>query len=97
MQSCHVRSLFDFSEKIPLEGVSLRTLIFVADTYRLQASSQTVSIHPSSVLHSKKPRCIVFDELLRTTRSYARNVTVAEPSWLPEAAPMYFHGKVGGL
>ena len=50
-----------------------------------------MSIHPSSVLHGRKPRCIVFDELLRTTRSYARNVTVVEPSWLPEAAPVYFH------
>lgn len=85
------------SGRIPTQGVSLILLTCVADTYRLQASSQTVSIHPSSVLHAKKPRCIVFDELLRTTRSYARNVTVVEPSWLPEAAPMYFHGKVGGL
>lgn len=56
-----------------------------------------MSIHPSSVLHGRKPRCIVFDELLRTTRSYARNVTAVEPSWLPEAAPMYFHGKTGSL
>ena len=71
--------------------------VCAADTYRLQASSQTVSIHPSSVLHGRKPRCIVFDELLRTTRSYARNVTAVEPSWLPEAAPMYFHGKTGSI
>lgn len=72
-------------------------MAFSADTYRLQASSQTVSIHPSSVLHGRKPRCIIFEELLRTTRSYARNVTVVEPSWLPEAAPMYFCGKTGSV
>ncbi|CAL5223385.1 g5893 [Coccomyxa viridis] len=81
-----------------LSGLFINAAILLPDnTYRLQASSQTVSIHPSSVLHGRKPRCIVFDELLRTTRRYARNVTAVEPSWLPEAAPMYFHGKTGNV
>lgn len=52
-----------------------------------------MSIHPSSVLSGRKPRCIVFDELLRTTRNYARNVTVVEPAWLPETAPIFFQNK----
>ena len=67
--------------------------MFMQTTYRLQASSQKVMIHPSSVLHGRKPPCIIFEELLRTTRSYARNVTVIEASWLPETAPMYFCSK----
>ena len=47
------------------------------------------------------PRCIVFDELLRTTRTYARTVSVVDPAWLPELAPAFFarhrgRGGVGG-
>ena len=36
------------------------------------------------------PACIVFDELLRTARDYARGVTTIEASWLPEIAPAFF-------
>ena len=36
------------------------------------------------------PACIVFDELLRTARDYARGVTVVDASWLPEIAPAFF-------
>ena len=36
------------------------------------ASGQAVALHPSSTLCGKRPPCIVFDELLRTTRDYAR-------------------------
>ena len=59
----------------------------------MMASGQIVAIHPSSVLCGRKPRCIVFDELLRTTRNYARNVSVFEPAWLPEVAPSFFQDK----
>lgn len=54
------------------------------------SSGQAVAIHPSSVLHGRKPECIVFNELVRTTRQYARDAVVVEPSWLPELAPAYF-------
>lgn len=54
------------------------------------ATGQVVTIHPSSVLSSKKPPCIVFDELVLTTRQYARTVTAIDAQWLPELAPHYF-------
>ena len=54
------------------------------------ASGQTVHIHPSSVLCGKKAKCIVFSELIHTTRNYAHQVTAIEPSWLPELAPSVF-------
>ena len=53
-------------------------------------SGQTVHIHPSSVLCSKNPRCIVFGELIRTSRVYARQVSAIDPAWLPELAPSVF-------
>ncbi len=47
-------------------------------------------IHPSSVLCGKPTPCIVFGELIHTTRSYARQVSAIEPAWLPEVAPSVF-------
>ena len=51
-------------------------------------SGQLVHLHPSSVLVGKKPDYVVFDELVRTTRTYARGVAVIEGSWLPELAQL---------
>ncbi|CAL8470833.1 g10375 [Coccomyxa elongata] len=77
-----------------LSGLFMHAAILLPDnTYKVIASGQIVSIHPSSVLSGHKPRCIVFDELLRTTRNYVRNVTVVEPAWLPEIAPIFFQNK----
>ncbi|CAK9228491.1 unnamed protein product [Sphagnum troendelagicum] len=59
-------------------------------TYRALSSRQTVSIHPSSVLHGKKPECVVFNELVRTNRSYIRSITQIDSLWLPELAPQYY-------
>jgi len=59
-------------------------------TYRALSSGQTVSIHPSSVLHGKKPECVVFNELVRTNRSYIRSITQIDSLWLPELAPQYY-------
>ena len=63
-------------------------------------SGQLVHLHPSSVLVGKKPDYVVFDELVRTTRTYARGVAVIEGSWLPELAPAFFaksRGSAGGV
>lgn len=68
-----------------------RTLSFTPPgSYKVIASGQAVTIHPSSVLSGKKPECIVFNEMVRTTRQYARDATVIEALWLPELAPAYF-------
>lgn len=65
-------------------------LAVLAGTYKLLASGQLVAIHPSSVLAGRKVPCIVFDELVQTTRRYARTVTAIDPRWLPELAPHLF-------
>ena len=57
---------------------------------RALSSAQSVSIHPSSVLFGTKPECVVFNELVRTNRSYIRNLTQIDSLWLPELAPLYF-------
>ena len=56
------------------------------------ASGQVVALHPSSVLYGRRPACIVYDELLRTTRDYARQA--CSPSSCEGHARMCFftHG-----
>ena len=66
------------------------TPVAAAGTYKVIATGQAVSIHPSSVLHGRKPQCIVFSELVRTARQYARDATLIDPAWLPELAPAFF-------
>lgn len=64
-------------------------------SYQVIATGQQVHIHPSSVLSGKKVPCLVFNELVRTTRQYAREVTKIEMGWLPELAPTFFASKAG--
>ncbi|XP_038972259.1 pre-mRNA-splicing factor ATP-dependent RNA helicase DEAH10 isoform X2 [Phoenix dactylifera] len=59
-------------------------------SYRAMWSSQTVQIHPSSVLFRTKSECIIFNELVRTNQNYVRNSTRVDPLWLPELAPQYY-------
>ena len=35
-------------------------------------------------------RCVLFNELLFTSRLYMRDLTQIEADWLPELAPQYF-------
>ena len=56
-----------------------------------------VHIHPSSVLfnvqgmHGRElPECVVYAELLITSKHYMRTVTKIESSWLTELLPQFF-------
>ncbi|KAK3696103.1 hypothetical protein RRG08_061878 [Elysia crispata] len=52
-----------------------------------------VSIHPSSCLFQHKPACVVYTELVKTSKTYMRTLSVVDPDWLMEAAPAYFRRK----
>ncbi|GAX81467.1 hypothetical protein CEUSTIGMA_g8896.t1 [Chlamydomonas eustigma] len=59
--------------------------------YKVITSGQQVWLHPSSTLRGRaKPSCIVFSELVQTTKQYAREVTAIEKSWLPDLVPGIF-------
>jgi hypothetical protein len=51
-----------------------------------------VDLHPGSTLFGKRkpPRCVVFAELVITTRPYMRTCTAVDPHWLVEFAPSHF-------
>ncbi|GLI64295.1 hypothetical protein VaNZ11_007516 [Volvox africanus] len=59
-------------------------------SYRVLATGRQVFLHPSSVLLDRKPDCLVFNELMHTTRTYARDAVAIEARWLPELAPAAF-------
>lgn len=59
-------------------------------TYRALASGQVVQIHPFSVLRGTKHDCVIFNELVRTSQNYMRNVTRIDPLWLAELAPHFY-------
>ena len=55
--------------------------------YLAVASRETVAVHPSSALFSRRVQCVLFHELLYTTRLYMRDLTQIDAEWLAELAP----------
>ncbi|KDE06313.1 hypothetical protein MVLG_03352 [Microbotryum lychnidis-dioicae p1A1 Lamole] len=64
-------------------------------SYRHTISRQPIMIHPGSTLHNKKVPAIVYDELVLTTKTYARGVSAILPMWLRTKAPTVFNAKEG--
>ncbi|KAI8328088.1 P-loop containing nucleoside triphosphate hydrolase protein [Choanephora cucurbitarum] len=60
------------------------------DSYRTVKQNQTVHIHPSSGMLEKKPRWVVYFELVLTSKEYMRQVMEIQPNWLIEVAPHYY-------
>ncbi|KAM0858309.1 hypothetical protein ACQ4PT_047911 [Festuca glaucescens] len=59
-------------------------------SFRVLGTGQSVQMHPSSVLFRTKPDCVIFNELVRTTQNYVKNLTRIDPLWLAELAPQYY-------
>ena len=57
--------------------------------------TESVDIHPSSGLFQRRraPRCIVYTELVVTTKPYMRCCTAVQPEWLVELLPAVFSFK----
>jgi pre-mRNA-splicing factor ATP-dependent RNA helicase DHX38/PRP16 len=62
-------------------------------------SGAPAHLHPSSALYGLgyAPDCVVYHELVATSKEYMRCATAVEPEWLAELGPMFFSVKqVGG-
>ncbi|BFZ58398.1 hypothetical protein PYCC9005_005460 [Savitreella phatthalungensis] len=59
-------------------------------SYKNLKTSQQVFIHPSSVLHTLKPKYVLYHELVLTTKEYMRSCLDTRPEWLLTAAPHFF-------
>lgn len=53
-------------------------------SYRTTASGQLISVHPSSMIFSKKTDAIMYTDYVYTTKGYARNVSTIDLTWLQE-------------
>lgn len=62
------------------------------NTYLTLLSRQEAKLHPSSVLFRKRPlpQCVVYAELVTTSKNYLRTVTEVDPAWLVELCPQHF-------
>jgi len=47
-------------------------------------------IHPQSVLFMKKPEIVVFTEMVHTSKTYIRGLSLVDSAWLQEIQPEYF-------
>ena len=61
--------------------------------YRTIKGNNTVLIHPNSTLFDEMPRCVLYHELVLTTKEYMRQVIEINPLWLLEVAPHYYKPK----
>jgi pre-mRNA-splicing factor ATP-dependent RNA helicase DHX16 len=69
------------------------TLNRSGDSYRTLHSKQTVFIHPSSVLYKTKPKWLIYNELVLTSKEFMRNCMPIYPRWLREVAPHFYSTK----
>lgn len=87
------------SETAPLlrsmvAGYFLNTARKQADSsYKSVSTGQRLVIHPSSVLFQQPPEMIIFNELVKTNRLYARDVSSILPEWLAEMSPNVYSVK----
>ena len=51
---------------------------------------QLVTIHPSSSLRNLYPPYVLYSEIVQTSKTYLRNVSVVDADWLRDIAPDYF-------
>jgi HrpA-like RNA helicase len=60
--------------------------------YRTKLGNQVVSIHPTSSMFGRQPApsCVVYTELITTTKTYIRGVTQIREEWLQEVAPAFY-------
>jgi ATP-dependent RNA helicase DHX8/PRP22 len=60
--------------------------------YKTKLGNEEVSIHPSSTLFGRhpSPSCVVFTEMVTTTKTYVRGVTQIREEWLHDVAPNFY-------
>jgi len=57
-------------------------------TYRSAREGAILNVHPSSVMFTRQPSTgwVIFHEVVETTKSFMRDLTVVEEEWLVELA-----------
>lgn len=61
--------------------------------YQTAFGQSTFFIHPSSSLFQRRPRWVIYDRVVFTSKAYMRELTEIDPAWLVEFAPACFKRK----
>ncbi|XP_018325016.1 ATP-dependent RNA helicase DHX33 [Agrilus planipennis] len=92
---CHIpisscEGKLDQIRKCMLTGLFMNVAELHRDRqYIMLSNKQVVNIHPSSVLHGQQPACVIFTEVIQTSKCYLRNLLTIEKDWLNEIVPGY--------
>lgn len=81
-----------------LYGLFVNTAQLQPDgSYKAMRTGEETYIHPTSALFSvrPRPRCILFNEMVKTNKRYMRDCCVLNPDWLAEDVPHYFARSAG--
>ncbi|CEO95545.1 unnamed protein product (mitochondrion) [Plasmodiophora brassicae] len=72
-----------------ITGMFLNVAILQPDGSYRTHTKQVVSLHPTSSLFPKRPKptCVLFTELIRTTKVYMRTVSEIDHAWVHECTP----------
>lgn len=56
-------------------------------SYKAISSGQVARFHPSGALHGRQPapECVIYTELVQTTKMFIRGVSAIEPQWCGSA------------
>ncbi|CAG8576913.1 4771_t:CDS:10 [Diversispora eburnea] len=85
IRKCLVSGYFSQAAKMMPDG-SFRTI-----------RDNVIYIHPSSIMFTRKAPWVIFHEVVETTKTFMRDLTVIEPSWLAELAPHFYEFKTKPL
>ncbi|WVQ78187.1 hypothetical protein IAT38_000270 [Cryptococcus sp. DSM 104549] len=68
-------------------------------TFRSAREGATLHVHPSSVMFTRQPSTgwVIFHEVIETSKSFMRDLTVVDEEWLVELAPHFYKFKGGGM
>lgn len=62
-------------------------------SYKTVVDNRIVQIHPASVLQSKKVSCLLYNELVMTSKPYLRDCMIVEESWLSDLVSHFYENK----
>ncbi|TPX58828.1 hypothetical protein SpCBS45565_g07893 [Spizellomyces sp. 'palustris'] len=79
LRKCIVSGYFSHAARLKPDG-----------TYGTVLHNEVLHIHPNSVLFRRSPEWVVYHEVVETTKSFMRDLTVIEPDWLTELAPHFY-------
>ncbi|GAV06312.1 hypothetical protein RvY_16326 [Ramazzottius varieornatus] len=73
------------------EGLFMNTAEMLPDgSYVTLDTKKPVFIHPSSFLFKTKPSCVVYNELVQTTKTYIRDLCLVDKEWVDAVGKKYF-------